>query len=172
MKDFMVKAILEPFLAILFCLAFGLPFTYVGFQDVNIELKKDNAQEVTLDFRRKHYWGLILINEHLEKVENATRKTELYRRKSKRHFLGTGVFSETATEATRLIAGSSNVNDEVKLEMVRTINGFIDDPISSELNLTYRINNLFGWFGLPFLILGFLGLIGWPFSIYKHWKEK
>lgn len=171
MKDFIVKAILEPFLAILFCLAFGLPFTYVGFQVVDIELKKDDHQEVSLDFTRKHYWGLIQINEHLEKVENATRKTNLYRRKSTRHFLGTGVFIETATGATRLIAGSSNVNDDVKLEMVRAINGFIDDPNSSGLNLSFRVNNLFGWFGLPFLILGVLGLIGWPFSIYRHWKE-
>ena len=172
MKDFFIKTFVEPFVAILFCLAFGIPFTYVGFQIVEIEMRMDEGNTVTLDFRRKHYWGLIQIDEHIEVIENATLKTNLYRRKSTRHFLGSGVFVQTATEAIPLLAGSSNVNDNLKREMVRTINDFIENPKTQTLEATFRINNLFGWFGLPFLIIGILGLVGWPFSIIRQWKDR
>lgn len=169
---FFVKAIFQPFLAILFFLLFGVPFTYVGFQTLDIYGYKDDLGDVTFDFTRKHFWGIIQIKENVEGVENATLKTSLYRRKHNRHFLGTGVFIETDTEAVRLIAGSSNVDDDIKRNMVRAINDFVNDPSDQEFDRTFRIANLFGWFGLPFLILGVLGILGWPSSILNQWKER
>lgn len=50
MKEFLIKALLQPFVAILFCLAFGLPFVYVGFQTVYVEGTKDEQGMVTIDF--------------------------------------------------------------------------------------------------------------------------
>jgi hypothetical protein len=37
MKDFLLEALLKPLAAILFCLVFGLPFVYIGFQTVQVE---------------------------------------------------------------------------------------------------------------------------------------
>ena len=174
MKDFLVKAILQPFLAILFCLAFGVPFVYVGFQTVDVRGYKDERGTVTIDFTRKHFWGMYRVEEHIEDVENATLKSSLARTtdiRRTRKTLVSGVFIQTETEAVRLIAGSSDIVDALKLDAVRSINNFIDTSDQTEFSKTIRLSNIFGWFGLPFLLIGVLGLIGWPSSIIKHLKD-
>ena len=174
MKKFLVEAILQPFLAILFCLAFGVPFVYVGFQNIHVHGQKDEQGAVTINFTRRHFWGVYKVEEHVDDVENASLKTSRGRRPGINRTtkaLVSGVFIETETEAVRLIAGSSNVNDALKLDTVRSINNFIDAPDQTEFSKTIRLSNIFGWFGLPFLALGILGLIGWPSSIIKHLKD-
>ena len=172
MKDFLIKALLQPFVAILFCLAFGLPFVYVGFQTVYVEGFKDQQGAVTIDFNRRHYWGVWQIDEHLENVQNATLRTSLtHRSRPRRIRLTSGVFVETETEAVRLLAGSSTVDDNLKRDIVQSINDFVNDPEQSDYTRTIRLANIFGWVGLPFLILGVLGILGWPFSIIRYWQE-
>jgi hypothetical protein len=173
MKEFFVKVFLEPFAAILFCLAFGVPFVYFGFQTVHVEGQKDHRGSVTIEFTRKHYWGLWQVNECLEEVQNATRKTSITHRSGPRRIrLTSGVFIETETGAVRLLAGSSTVDDKLKLETVNSINDFINDPTQTDFEKKIRVSNVFGWVGLPFLVLGVLGLIGWPGSIIRHLKER
>ena len=36
---------------------------------------------------------------------------------------------------------------------------YIDNPSKLSYDETFRIHNFFGWFGLPFLVLGVLGLV-------------
>lgn len=172
MKSFLLKALLEPFLAILFCLAFGLPFVYFGFQSVQIEGQKDAQGAVTIEFHRKHFWGLWQVNKRIENAQNATLKTSHSHRTGTRHriTLTSGVFLETETEAVPLLAGSSNIDDNLKWEVVNSINDFIDDPGQKHYARTFSLANVFGWVGLPFLALGILGLIGWPGSIISHLK--
>ena len=55
MKDFLVKAILQPFASILFCLVFGVRFVYASFQTVSVDGGKDPQGQVTIDFNRKHF---------------------------------------------------------------------------------------------------------------------
>ena len=174
MKTFWLDAILKPLAAIAFCLIFGLPFVYTGFQRIDVDGSKDEQGNVTIDFSRHHFFGLYRVERHVEGVENATLKSSLVRRsgiRNTRKTLVSGVFLETQNEAIRLIAGSSDVNDALKLDLVRSINAFIDDVIQTDYQNTIRISNIFGWFGLPFLVLGVFGLIGWPFSIIKHLKD-
>ena len=172
MKDFLIKAILQPFLAILFCLVFGLPFSYVGFQSINIQGSKDESGEVSLDLTRKHFFGLYTFREHIEGAEYATLDTNLVRRTGNRRFLASGVFIETDSEVVRLVAGSSNTDDKIKWEMFESINDYIDSSAVLDYDQTFRVSNIFGWFGLPFLVLGMLGLVGWPSSIWRHWKDR
>jgi hypothetical protein len=170
MKSFWMDAVLKPGTAILFCLVFGLPFVYAGFQRIDATGMKDDRGEVTIDFTRKHFWGLYRVNEHIEGVKGATEKSSLIRKPgvtTRKKFV-TGVFIETDREAVRLIAGSSDVNSALKSDAVRSINDFVDDPNQTQYERTIRFTNIFGWVGLPFLVLGVLGLIGWPFSIIKH----
>jgi hypothetical protein len=171
MKEFFIKALLEPFVAILFCLAFGLPFVYAGFQTVYVEGAKDPQGMVIIDFNRRHYWGLWQINEHVENVQNAALQTsQIHRSGPRRIGLVSGVFIETETEAVRLLAGSSNIDDDLKREIVQSINNFINDPEQNHYTGTFQVANIFGWVGLPFLILGVAGLLGWPASIVRHLK--
>lgn len=169
MKDFVVKALLQPLAAIVFCLLFGIPFVYVGFQTVDLHGDKDQHEQVTIDFTRRHYWGLWQVSEHLDNVRQASLKTSLIHRSNPRRLrLTSGVFIETETAAVRLLAGSSNVNDDLKREAVDSLNAFINSPEPGSYSQTIRLTNIFGWFGLPFLVLGVLGLLGWPLSIYRY----
>jgi hypothetical protein len=169
MKKFLVKAILEPLAAILFCLAFGLPFVYFGFQSVDLSGEKDPQGVVTIEFTRKHYWGLWPVHEKLEDVQQATRKTSITHRSVPRRIrLTSGVILESQYEAVPLLAGSSNIDDEIKNDAIGSINDFIDDPTQTYFEKSICVRNVFGWVGLPFLILGALGLVGWPGSIFRY----
>lgn len=174
MKDFFLNALLYPFLAILFCLAFGLPFVYTGFQTVTVRGSKDPDGVVSIDFSRKHFWGLVRVERHLEEVENASLQTSRVRRirtAGSTHSLVSGVFINTAEASERLLAGSSNVNDALKWDAVESINDFISNSAQVTFQRTFRVLNVFGWVGLPFLAIGILGLIGWPSSILRYHKS-
>ena len=77
MKNFLIKAIFQPFIAIAFCLAFGLPFVYVGFQTVNIQGTKNQDESVTISFQRKHYWGLIKVKRNHRECSKGHLKVQL-----------------------------------------------------------------------------------------------
>ncbi len=169
MKKIFLDALLYPFLAILFCLAFGVPFVYTGFQTVHVQGSKDDQGAVTIDFRRVHFWGLVQINEHVEGVHNADLDTSMIRR-ARRHRLVSGVFLVTGSDAVPLFSGSSNVDSDLKWEAVNSLNDFIRDEEERSYARTFSIRNAFGWVGLPFLVLGVLGVIGWPSAILRHLK--
>ena len=169
MKEFLLEGLLYPLVAILFCLAFGVPFTYAGFQTIHVEgMKTDGV--VRMDFSRTHFWGLYRVEKHVEGVLGADLANDRFRQGGfwRR---AAGVFLVTETEAIRLMAGSSDVDDDLKWEMVNSINAFVDTPGSIKYDQTFRIHNIFGWFGLPFLLLGVLGLMGWPGMILKRLRD-
>ena len=169
MKDFLLEGLLYPFVAILFCLAFGVPFTYAGFQTIHVTgIKEDNV--VNMDFTRTHYWGLYKVENHVEGVIGADLANDRFRQGGYWR-RAAGGFLVTETESIRLMAGSSDVDDALKWDMVNSINDFIDNPSATHYEKTFRIHNIFGWFGLPFLIIGILGLIGWPGSIIKRLRD-
>ena len=171
MKDFLLNAILYPFVAILFFLAFGVPFVYTGFQVVDVTGTKDPSGEVMVEFNRKHFWRLVHMTRRVVDVEGASLNTSRVRRTnsigSSRRMVS-GVFINTETESTRLFAGSSNIDDQVKWDAVNSINEFVSSEGQFTYSHTFKIHNIFGWVGLPFLIIGVLGVIGWPFSIIRY----
>ena len=74
--------------------------------------------------------------------------------------LVSGVFINSAEASERLIAGSSNLNEKTKQEAVRSINEFVSSNEGEVYSHRFKINNVFGWVGLPFLLIGVLGLVG------------
>ena len=173
MKEFLLKAILYPFLAILFCLAFGVPFVYAGFQTVSVEDVKDDDGAATISFTRKHFFGLYQTTQYVEGVEDASfENTRVRRLRSIGNSRATvsGVFINTRAESVHLFAGSSNLDESTKWDAVKSINSFISNDALVEYSHTFRIRNIFGWFGLPFLVVGILGLLGWPSSIIRYRK--
>ena len=168
MKDFLLEGLLFPFLAILFCLAFGVPFTYVGFQEIHLTGTKDAGGQVDMDLNRKHYWGLYTLEAHVDDVVEARIITSRPRKIGGRRLVS-GVYLVTAAdEHIRLMAGSSSTDYSTKREMVLAVKEFVETPAKTQLDKTFRIQNAFGWFGLPFLVLGILGLVGWPGTIIKR----
>ena len=167
MKEKFLNLILYPALAILFCLAFGVPFTYAGFQHAIVEGTRKENGSVTFEVDRSHYFGLIHQEYQIEEVEQASWVSIRVRRYGKPRRLLSGVYLISSTEEQPLFFGSSNVNEDLKWRAINEINGFLDDPDRLEFSEEYRIRNLFGWFGLPFLVLGVWGTLSWPFFIIK-----
>jgi hypothetical protein len=166
MKEFLLEGLLYPFLAILFCPAFGVPFTYAGFQTIHLSGGKENG-DVTMHLQREHYWGLYRVEEQAEGVLGAEWKNFRFRQ-SGYWRRAASVYLVTETEPLRVIAGSSDADENLKWEIIHSVNDFIKDPGATVYEETFRIHNKFGWFDLPFLVLGILGLIGWPGSILKR----
>jgi len=115
MKTFWLDAILKPGAAIAFCLVFGLPFVYTGFQSVDVNGSKDDQGSVTIDFTRKHFFGLYRVEEHIEGVVDATQKSSRIHKPgvTTRKTFVSGVFVENESEAVHLIAGSSSSSNKL-----------------------------------------------------------
>ena len=165
MKEKILNLFIFPFLAILFCLAFGVPFVYAGFQHAAVRGIKDENGSATLTVDRSHYFGLIHQEFQMDDVEDASWINTRVRRPGKPRRLLSGVYLISTSEENPLFFGFSNVNEDLKWQAIDEINTFLDDPEIQEFTADYRIRNLFGWFGLPFLVLGVLGILAWPFSI-------
>ena len=170
MKKLLPKGLLYPSVAILFCLAVGISFTYTGFQTVQIQGTKSDGR-VSMDITYGHYWGLYKIETHIESVIGAALVTDRVRQDENQKTVS-GAFLLTGSDTVRLLAGSSNVNEDLKWEMVNSINEFIHNSSSSQYEQTFRIQNILGWVGLPFLTLGILGLVALPVTIIKRMKTK
>lgn len=166
MKDFLLEGLLYPFLAIAFCLAFGLPFTYAGFQVIHLQGGKQDGS-VSMSLRREHFWGLYVVEQDVDAVLGADLKNDRFRQDG-RWRRASGVHLVTETGSVRVIAGSSDADGALKWEIVNDVNDFVASPLEAAFDETYRIHNAFGWFGLPFLVLGVLGLLGWPSAILKR----
>lgn len=169
MKEFLLEGLLYPFIAILFCLAFGVPFTYAGFQTIHLQGSKSTGI-VTMNLTREHYWGLYKVEVQVVGVLNADMANDRFRQGGYWR-RASGVFLVTEKDRVRVMAGSSDVDDKLKWEIVESVNEFINNPVATRYDETYRIHNVFGWFGLPFLILGVLGLVGWPGAIIKRLRD-
>jgi len=172
MKDFVLKTLLYPFLAILFCLAFGVPFTAAGFQVVQVVGERQADHSITMELSRRHYWGLLTVEEQIEDVRFVTRDSSLIRRIGPRHALVSGIYLVSETQAVPLFFGASNVDDRVKQTALESISAYIADDAQQTYSETFSIANLFGWFGLPFLVLGVWGLLGWPFAIVRSLRDQ
>jgi hypothetical protein len=166
-KEYLLNKILYPILAILFCLAFGVPFTFHGFQTVNVQGERTDNGSVMLDITRTHFAGLFMKQIHLESVESAHWHNTRIRRIGKTRKSVSGVVIESTDNSVSLFAGSSDLDEKTKWKAINQINTFINSPEQDALSETYIIRNAFGWFGLPFLVLGLGGVVSWPFSLFS-----
>ncbi|NUM43922.1 MAG: hypothetical protein HUU38_04380 [Anaerolineales bacterium] len=168
MKKFILDTLLKPFFAIVFFLLFGIPFVFAGFQTVHITGTKSAEDVVTIDFTRTHFWGLYRTTRHLEGVTEVTLESRTSDRTNTRPMTTvSGVFLVTATQSESLFSFFSNTDDSLKSEAMDSLNGFLTDPQQRTYDQTFAMRNIFGWCGLPFLIIGLLGLFGWPGTIFK-----
>jgi hypothetical protein len=119
---------------------------------------------------REHFGGLYRIEEHLEGVIGADLRNDRFRQGGYWR-RAVGVHLVTETGSVRVSTGSSDVDDKLKWEIVESVNVFVESPNAIRYDETYRIHNVFGWFSLPFLTLGILGLVGWPGSILKRLRD-
>jgi len=161
-----VEVVVKPLLAVLFCLLFGVPFVYFGFQTVRVRGEKGAGGTAVFDLTREHLWGLVRREARAEGVTGAAIETGRSGSGTRRRLVSRVVLA-TGSGSVPLFAGSSNVDDGAKREAVGRINEFLADPAAGSFERTLRVRNVFGWVGLPFLALGVAGLVGWLFSLLR-----
>jgi hypothetical protein len=83
-----------------------------------------------------------------------------------------GLVLVTRSGGTPLFRGFSNVDDELKHEIKNTLNRYIRSEDTDSFQDTFIIRNLFGWVGLPFLLIGIFGVLSWPVTIISCWQKR
>jgi hypothetical protein len=169
MGKFIVEAFVYPLMAILFCLGFGGPFVFAGFQTLHIECTRTPSSSISCDLTRRHFFGLYSFHTHIDGLKSADIMTS--RSGGARSSLTSGAYLLAEGGKVPLFFGSSNTDDRLKWDVIKKINAFIGNRGEAHFSENFRMYNIFGFFGLPFLIFGLLGIIGWPSAIIGHVKK-
>lgn len=177
MKLFLINAFVKPGLSILFCLVFGLPFVFFGFQSVELIGVKDAQGQVEFTVIRGHFWGVIKDKRVISNVERATKKEDsLLSTRPGSAGIDRKILSKVVLVSMKqnipIFTGSTDIDDAMKNRVISEVNEFIQETSKGEYRNTFKIRNVFGWVGLPFVVLGFYGLITWPHRIVGLWKGK
>jgi hypothetical protein len=173
-KGFLADAFLKPALAIAFFLGFGGFFVYGGFQSSNVALKREPDNSVSGRITRAHLLGLHAVSEDLRGVREAA---VVVRRATISGFLRSspspvsGVVLLADSGDIPLFWGFSNVDDEQKREFKAALNSYILGTDRNPYSQTFVIRNLFGWFGLPFFLIGVFGVLSWPMTFVSCWRR-
>ncbi len=171
MKKFFLDAFLKPFFAIFFFTAFGGAFVFFGFQSVYLTGHKEPNGTAIFDLERKHFLGLFTFKDHLEGVRGAGLTTSSSGSSGRTLSLTSAALISDGRDLP-IFMGSSTVDDSVKKEIIRKVNGFMQDVNALDFKDSVHIYNLFGWIGLPFFLIGLWGLLAWPFHIYSCLKKQ
>jgi hypothetical protein len=166
MSRFLADAILKPFVAILFCLVFGGAFVFAGYQTLDLRASKDPAGAVTFDYVQGYLLGLVRSSHRVADVRGVEMRSHRTRSKGRTRTM-TRVVLVHAGGIASLSGMSSNVNDGEKRALRDAVDAFLRDPSRSAYEASFTFRNVFLWVGLPLLLIGVAGLVGWPFSILK-----
>jgi hypothetical protein len=175
-RQFILDALLKPLVAAAFLLGFGGFFVLGGFQSVRVDLAKGLDGTVNGTVLRSHLFGLYVAQTQLTGVTGAsveTRRTAAgpaggsYRPGS----IVSNVVIAADSGPTALFWGYSNVDENYKRAIARDLNAFIKRGDAKRFSEVFAIRNLFGWVGLPFLLLGVVGVLGWPASVVSRWRR-
>jgi len=165
-RRFLAEAVVKPGAAILFCLGFGLPMTLFGFQCLELEGRR--GANGVVSFRLTRYWlgGMLSSSRDVSGVERVelahTRTTSGGRRVG----ISQAVLV-TGGGRVELFAGASNAQEDLKKRVVAEVDAFLKDFRRSEYLGQFRRRSVFGWAGLPFVVLGIIGLLRWPWVLYR-----
>jgi hypothetical protein len=172
-RRFLADALLKPGLAIAFFLGFGGFFVYGGFQSSNVALKREADNSLSGRITRAHLLGFHAVSEDLREVREAAivvRRTAIsgFQRSSPSV---SGVVLRAQSGDIPLFWGFSNVDDEQKREFKAALNSYIRGADRNPFSQRFVIRNLFGWFGLPFFLIGVFGVLSWPMIFVSCWRK-
>jgi hypothetical protein len=174
-KKFIIDAFLKPLLAIVFFLGFGGFFVFGGFQSVKVELTKGVDNSVNGKITRSHLFGFYTVSTDIEEIREAaieTRRTSTAGSGRSGPLLASGLVLVTRSGGTPLFLGFSNVDDDLKHEIKNTLNRYIRSENTDSFQDTFIVRNLFGWVGLPFFLIGIIGVLSWPVTIISGWQKR
>ncbi|HEY7521630.1 MAG TPA: hypothetical protein VIE36_25355 [Methylomirabilota bacterium] len=158
---------LKPTLALVFFLGFGGFFVFGGFQSATLELHRSAAGGVDGTLTRSHFFGLYTVSTELRTIRRAVIDTGTSHPRPGIALVVSGVALESDSGKTRIFSGLSNVDEAYKREIARTVNQYLSGRDNRSFQETFTIRNMFGWVGLPFLLVGIYGALMWPISTVR-----
>lgn len=172
-SGFIVDAFVKPLLATVFFLGFGGFFVFGGFQSAQVDLNRGAGNTVNGKITRSHLFGLYSVSTEVEGITAATIETRRTRTSSSNlaTLLVSGLVLNSKSGSTPVFWGFSNVNEKYKGRIKSTLNHYIRNGDGKSFQETFVIRNLFGWFGLPFFLIGIFAVLTWPVTIVSRWRK-
>jgi len=165
MKKLLLDALVKPFFAIAFCLLFGAGFIFAGYQTIMVSSEKGSDGNVVFAYTQEHFWGYLKFPHRMEGVNKAEVARHKGRRKHGHRTTTTSTVALVSDTERRALIGGSNLDQGIKNDMVERINAYLQNPQEYTFSGKWHIRNVFYWVGLPFFLIGMVGLVGWPKSI-------
>jgi hypothetical protein len=162
---------LKPALAIVFFSGFGGFFVFGGFQSATVELHRGTAGAVNGKLTRAHFFGVYTVSAELRAIRQATMETGEARPRFGLVARVSAVALVSESGSTSIFAGLSNVDETYKRQIMRAVNQYIRGGDNRAFHETFTISNVFGWFGLPFLLVGVYAAVTWPVTIVWCWRR-
>ena len=164
MKTFRKRSRIRLFPAILFCLALGIIFNYFGYERIEIKGIRDLKGTVTIDFTQNHLWGLMKESRQFNNITYvALSVSGASVDRSKEVSLSSSpvLFIMTEEGMVDLFEGTREVEYEIKYDLSVRIRYLLNVEEETEFEKVIDISNNLAWLGMPLLVLGMMGLIGW-----------
>lgn len=162
---------MKPALATVFLLGFGGFFVFGGFQSATVDLHRDVMARVNGHVTRSHFFGLYTVSMDLRAIRHATIETREAHPRPFLTSLVSGVALVSESGSTPIFAGWSNVDEPDKRRITRMVNEYIRgrDPLA--FRETFVVRNVFGWVGLPFILVGIYAALSWPVTVVWCWRK-
>jgi hypothetical protein len=168
LRRFLFDGVLKPGAALVFLLGFGGVWVFVAFESVTVSLERTAEGRVNGTLARSHFLGAYQTATPLRGVTQARLATR--RSTGPKGVLGAAVVIEAASGPAGF--GFGNVDDERKREMVRELDRFLRDDRTGRFTAEFRLRHIGKWFGVPFFVLGLVGLVTWPWTIAQAWGRR
>jgi hypothetical protein len=162
----------KPLLITVFFLGFGGFFVFGGFQSAQVDLNRGIGNTVSGKITRSHLFGLYSDSTELEGITEAAIETRRSRMSSSNpaSLFVSGLVLHSRSGSTPLFWGFSNVDEKYKARIRNALNQFLRGDGDSFRD-TFVIRDIFGWFGLPFLLIGIVAALSWPVIIVARWRK-
>jgi hypothetical protein len=167
MKKILLEALLYPIILFILSLGVGIPLVFIGFQALRIECTRNTGDTVSCKIVRKHFFGLYTIKADIASVKGA----HMISKKGFDGFMTSGAYLITPGKDVPLLLGMGKSDVDVKKNVIGSINVFVQNQKLRQLSDSFKISNIFGMVGLPFLAFGILGIMGWPSAIINAIKK-
>jgi hypothetical protein len=159
------------FFGILILILVSVGFTAVGWQTLRLECARhDSGNVASCEVQNGYLFGLFKTSTRsTENVSGAGYATSSIRNvRSPRHrrkaLVSTVVLTGDRGD-TPVFEMSSNVNADMKREIIRQVRLFLENRTEPSLRIEKSFSNLFGWIGLPLFLAV---VVGFAYSILRH----
>jgi len=142
---------------------FGVPiaFTFFGWQSVYVDcVRQEFDSASSCEVQNSYFLGLFKTQKrHINNISDVGYR-ESY---GSNHNLISTVVLKNDSGQISVFESSTNTNDDEKKKVIQEVRKFLENKGQPSLHLSMRFSNIFGWIGLPILIIFVGSSLYWAF---------